>query len=313
MPRRASLSKAAARPGGGVAQAGEELVDRAPAAVSVAGEELRETFLCEPACIGRTRVALEERQADRAVEVGEDFDSARPEPFQLGAELVAQRDALLDEDLAAAGQGAQRLGVVAVGHQRPEPVAVGACQLAEHERVEPIRLPARWAEPIAGRVDLVGMNRQHHQPGVQQPIDQQPVRTLDRDALHGERAHSAAQLAQSCLVMGDSGGPQPLPVSIGDQHLVGVLRPIHARNYTLGHRPSFSRSTRLIADRELPLRVLIDGPSTGLRPVAASGSPHRRERQVSRGPSQWQAPRAFSRRRPAARPNHKARDGKVDL
>ena len=60
---------------------------------------------------------------------------------------------------------------------------VGARQLADHERVKPIRLAARDAKPIARRRDLIGMQRQHPQPRVQQPLDQQPVRTLDRDQL----------------------------------------------------------------------------------------------------------------------------------
>jgi hypothetical protein len=69
------------------------------------------------------------------------------------------------------------------------------CELAEHEGVEPVGLPAGGAEPVAGGIDLVGVDGQHRQPGVQQPVDQQPVRALDRDALHAERAHGAAQLA----------------------------------------------------------------------------------------------------------------------
>ena len=45
---------------------------------------------------------------------------------------------------------------------------IGARQLAEHERVKPIRLAARSAEPRAGGRDLVGVKRQHPQPSIQQ-------------------------------------------------------------------------------------------------------------------------------------------------
>ena len=70
---------------------------------------------------------------------------------------------------------------------------IGARQLAQHERVEPIGLPARDPEPITRGRDLVGMQRQHPQPRVQQPLDQQPVRPLDRDQRHLQPHQRAAQ------------------------------------------------------------------------------------------------------------------------
>ena len=73
-------------------------------------------------------------------------------------------------------------------------MAVGARELGEHERVEAVALAARGAEPGAHRGDLVGMDRDHVQARVEQPLDQQPVRTLDGDQHHPEleqAAHSA--------------------------------------------------------------------------------------------------------------------------
>jgi hypothetical protein len=52
-----------------------------------------------------------------------------PEALELGAQLVGQRGAGLHEILADATQGAQRLGVVAVGDQDTEAVMVRACKL----------------------------------------------------------------------------------------------------------------------------------------------------------------------------------------
>jgi hypothetical protein len=132
---------------GGMALKGYGCASRGVSAVVVAGEELAEPFLPEGACVGGRGVALEERERDRAVEVREDHGRAGPEPLQLGAELVAERDALLDEDLATTGQGAERFGLVAVGCECSEAVAVGAGELAQHERVEPVGLPAR-PEPV---------------------------------------------------------------------------------------------------------------------------------------------------------------------
>ena len=74
------------------------------AAVVVAGEEPGERLLAEPVRVDGRGVTLEEREADRAIEISEDLGSAGPEPLELGAELVAQRDALLDQNLAASGQ-----------------------------------------------------------------------------------------------------------------------------------------------------------------------------------------------------------------
>ena len=104
-----------------------------------------------------------------------------PVALELGAQLVGERDPGRDEILARAGQRPQRLGLIAVGNQDPEAVAVGPRELAEHERVEPVGLPAGGAEPRAGGDDLVRMDRHHPQPGVEQPLDQHSVRPLDRD------------------------------------------------------------------------------------------------------------------------------------
>ena len=65
-----------------------------------------------------------------------------PEPPKLGAQLVDQRRPGADEVFAPTGQRPQRLGLIAVGLEHPEAVAVSTRQLADHERVKPIRLPA---------------------------------------------------------------------------------------------------------------------------------------------------------------------------
>jgi hypothetical protein len=135
------------------------------------------------------------------VQVGEQPQRAGPEPLKLRAQLVGQRDPGADQILACPGQRPQRLGLIAIGLQHPEPVVIGARQLAQHERVKPIGLPARDPEPIAGGRDLVGMQRQDPQPRVQQPLDQQPVRPLDRDQLHFQAHQRSAQGPHTLLVV----------------------------------------------------------------------------------------------------------------
>ena len=112
----------------------------------------------------------------------------------------------LDQILTRAGQRPQRLGLIAVGNEDAEPVAVGPRELAQHERVEPVRLPARGTKPRAGGRDLVGMDRHHPQPGVQQPLDQQSIRAFDRDQLHLQPHKRFAQGRQPALVVREPRG-----------------------------------------------------------------------------------------------------------
>jgi hypothetical protein len=70
---------------------------------------------------------------------------------------------------------------------------IGAGQLTQHERVKAIGLPARHTKPIARRRHLVGMQGQHPQPRVQQPLHQQPVRSLDRHQLNLQPQQAAGR------------------------------------------------------------------------------------------------------------------------
>src|SRR5437764_791758 len=76
----------------------------------------------------------------------------------------------------------QRPRVVAVGCWRPEAVAVGARKLRQDVGVEAVGL-AGEAEALARRSDLVGVAGQHREPGLEQAVDQEPLRPLDRDRL----------------------------------------------------------------------------------------------------------------------------------
>ena len=64
-----------------------------PRLVVVAGEELREALLAQSARVDRRRVALQEGERDRAVDLGEDLGGAGPERVELGAQLVGQPNA----------------------------------------------------------------------------------------------------------------------------------------------------------------------------------------------------------------------------
>jgi hypothetical protein len=76
---------------------------------------------------------------------------------------------------------------------------------------------------------VVGMQRQDPQPRVQQPLDQQPIRPVDRDQAHLVTHQCAAQTAHPGLVVRERRGQDPLARLISDQHVVLLGRPIDAR------------------------------------------------------------------------------------
>ena len=230
--------------------------------------------------------------------MGEQVKRSGPEPLKLGTQLVGQRRPRADEILPPAGQRPQRLGLIAIGLEHPEAVIVGARQLAEHERVKPIGLPARDPKSIASRRDLVGMQGQDPQPRVQQPLHQQPVRPLDRDQLDLQAHQRPAQRPQPLLVVHKRGRQQLLARRISHEHVVLLRRPIHTGITSHLYLHLSVRTTRQCPDQEVPLRMLIDRPSTGATSCCRFAAPHlRREGLVCFRPSHGQAVLALSRRR----------------
>ena len=161
---------------------------------------------------------------------------------------------------------------------------VGARQLAQHERVEPVGLAARDPEPRPRGRDLVGMHRQHPQPRVQQPLDQQPVRPLDRDQLHLQPQQRAAQRPQPLLVVRERGRQQLLARLVAHEHVVLVRRPINA-GVILHLVLLFGQVTSQRPDQEVPLRMLIDKALNGATSCCRLAAPHhRREGWSALGP-----------------------------
>lgn len=164
-------------------------------------------------------------------------------------------------------------------------MALGAGQLGEHERVEAVARAARRSEPRPAGGDLVGMHRDHVQPDIKQPLDQQPVRALDGDQPHPELDQPVTQRSQAALVMTVATPLDDPPVAIDDAAGVFLAGPIDTSEARLRH--DHSPPSRLTdAGGEVPWWSLIDGALKAQLPVATQGtSTDRREALVSCWPS----------------------------
>ena len=115
---------AGARRGG--AQAREQLGGGPAAGVAVLDQEGRHPLLAQVRGGGRGRVAGQELQADRRLDVGEDRLGAGPVRVQQRGQLVGGRDPHLDQVAAGPHGGAQRERLVGVGGSGPAPARAPA-------------------------------------------------------------------------------------------------------------------------------------------------------------------------------------------
>lgn len=109
-----------------------------PAGVPLSHEERLHPCHPETAGVRGAGVALKEREEDLGFHVREQPERPGPEPLQLCAELIHHPGSVLDQILTRAGQCPDRLRLIRIGLQDPEAMMIGASELAEHERVEPI-------------------------------------------------------------------------------------------------------------------------------------------------------------------------------
>jgi len=264
-------------------------------AIGVAPQEAGHAPAAEPLGVIGARVALDEGERDRRVDVCE-HQRPGPEGLELSPQLVCQLHPHPDQVLARAGQRPERLGLIAIWDQRPEAVGIGAGQLGQDVGVKAVGLAARDREAGACGLHLVGVDRQDFEAGAEEALDQDPVGALDRHPSDARSLEPRGKSEDPTLVVrrGEALDHSPL---VADADLMGLARPVDSRGWC--HASSLVDSGRSRAGREEPLRVLIGWRSQTPRPVGASGASHRREVLASRGPSMRQAPKALSRRRSA--------------
>src|SRR5450755_3091191 len=116
------------------------------------------------------------------------------------------------------------------------------------------------------------MQRQDPQPRVQEPVHQHSIRALDRDQLDLHLHQHPAQRPQTGLIVRERGSQKLIARRVADAHIMLLRRPIDAGAITHLVLFLWSSSLTLPPGQEVPLRTLIDRPSTGLRPVAACGT-----------------------------------------
>src|SRR5438093_6338384 len=171
-----------------------------PAAVAVLGKEVRQALVPETLGTLRGGVAIEEGKGDRRVHLGEDGGRARPEALEQRAQLVGERDTLMDQVVPGAHQGPQRASLIGKRPKGTEAVAVGAQQIGEDERVAWIALALGRRVAWPRCLERVGVNGHHGEASLDERIDEQPGGALDRhrqlgselDELTMERIHSCS-------------------------------------------------------------------------------------------------------------------------
>ena len=116
--------------------------------------------------------------------------------LQVGAELVAQRDAVRDQVPTGPHSGPQRPGGLGVVGQRPQPGPVGAHGVGQHVGVEPVVLVARRAVPRTEVLELVGADDDDGQPGAPaapRPPGRRRARWRPRPRHAGQEPHHRPQ------------------------------------------------------------------------------------------------------------------------
>src|SRR5690625_2123223 len=162
-------------------QVGEQIGGVLATAVADAAQPRGQALDAEPVGAFLRVEAGQEPQADLGVEVLEESHGAGESGLQVRTELVAQRDAVLDQFTTGADGGAQRLGCLAVVGQRSQPSPVGAQGVGQDVGVEPVVLVA--GRTVAAAQVLEPVRADHHDShvGVEQGVDDRSVAAFDGD------------------------------------------------------------------------------------------------------------------------------------
>jgi hypothetical protein len=285
------------RAGRGLAQPVQQLGRGLAAAVAVLDQERGHPLLAQVAGRGGGGVPGQEFEADRRLDVGEDGRGARPVRLQQRGQLVSGGDPHLDQVIAGAHHGAQRLCLVAIRGGGGQPVIAQPQVLGDDRGVPGIGLGAGQHLAFPPGLDRVRADRHHRVPGLQQQVHQPPGRPLDRDrqirrvAIAGQAPHQRCDPFGGVLD-GELGGDRPgrvqhahrvlgrSPVDPGEEPRLGQ-RQRHLISSRWQRRPGGGEAgSRAVTNRRSAARL----PVAGLQPRESRG------RRCHTGPSQATEP-----------------------
>ncbi len=271
-------------------QAGEQVARPAAAAVGVLSEEVSQAFFAQARGARGGRIAGEERQGDRGIDVGKDASGAGPDALEEGAQLIGQRHALGDEIVAAAHEGPQGARVIRRRLQGAETMAVGAEEIGQQEGIAGVTLAAGGGIPGAGGFHHIRVDRHDLETCLNEGVNQHA-----RGAFDGNRQRATVTPAPQALhqsgqtARGVRGGAAPADAAaaVDHAHRVSLTRPIETDEEAHCAPPGDRETLR----RERSGRSLTDWRSglarhLALHPVAGLGlSSFVSGERVSRGPS----------------------------
>ena len=286
--------------GCGLVQPGEQVLSASSAAVGMLSAEGAHPLGSEPRGRLRSRVALDEGQRDRRVDVGEDGCRARPERLQEAAQLVGQLHPRRHQIVASSYQGAQGEDLVALRSKRLEAVAVGAQQIGEYVGIGRVALAAVASVTRTARLDGIGVDRNHLEAGLDHRIDQEARGSLDGYRRRAQAPKAPLQLGQAACIVGDLHALDDGAVNVDDAHRVRSAGPVQPGKVT-AHRqaPASCGMTRRAGSPRGSLTDrrswLLLNNTAALHPVARLGLPAPRGLRVSCGPSSGQRTRQSPR------------------
>jgi hypothetical protein len=105
---------------------------------------------------------------------------------------------------------------------------VGAGKFSQAEGVEGVGLAAGGTEARSSGLQLVGVNREHHEIRFQQTLDQDTMRALNRDALYPHPDEQLTHPVEVSLVVSEAPLQERLAVSLKHAHPVRILGPVQS-------------------------------------------------------------------------------------
>ena len=263
------------------------------------GTEGAETLLTESGRRRRRRVALKEGQRDLAGDVGEDRLGAGPERVEGGLELVVGRDPLGHQVGSRPHRGTQGTGVLAVGLERSQPMNTQTQVLADGLGVSEVGLGPGSDLGLAPRLYRIRRHRHHRVAGLQQPVHQPAIGSLDRHRQLGwlaEPGEAAHQVLEPDGAVRDRERGQCATCAVVHTHRVFLRRPVdaceHSNLLDVSLPPSMTRTR--------PGRSLTGalGASLCCRSRVLGGGRRRRCRSGPRGASLNEADHSGPHREP---------------